>query len=136
MQYESTYIIRPKTSLLDRIANLDLPHLEEPVLWKATEGGRSVWMADDHIEAVKVVFIAALQHDLDDEALPGWVRELAATAATFDQWWTIERFMSHDAILEEEVDILVSGGEARKLAMSGSKLVEAMLQLRERQGKK
>jgi hypothetical protein len=85
---------------------------------------------------VKVVFIAAMQSEWEEGTLPDWLQDLPATEDSFDQWWTIERFIGFEARFEDEVDRVLAQGGRGKLMSSGSKLLQSHVEWRERQVKK
>lgn len=104
MRYEAFYVIRPTSALLDRLIKDEIKIqdlLSMPRILAKQQGGRSVWHLADHLESIKVVFLANLVAEL---ANPAVVRELFGVlpipVGVFDRWWTIEVVVEFDRVEE------------------------------------
>jgi hypothetical protein len=113
MTYESYYFIRPSQALKDRLRQGDPDVAElmsEPHLWTKKEGGITVWTDEDYTAQVKLLFLLDLWseyviHVGEDESLKLFLEEIMGlppfSTATFDRWWTVERFEGIDECFEE-----------------------------------
>lgn len=98
MRYTAYYIIRSRPALVAKLAGTEYADLEAlvgPVLWTHEQGGRSTFTKQDHIVAVKRLYVEYIRN-----VIPGpraaIVGDLLAYEGPFDKWWTLEVFDGYD----------------------------------------
>jgi hypothetical protein len=103
MKHTAHYIIRANPELKDRLAGTDYADLETligPILWTHEQGGRSSFTRQDHIVAVKRLYVEYVR-----SIVPGAeavvVADLLSDDAPFDRWWSIEVFSGINNTVEE-----------------------------------
>jgi hypothetical protein len=94
MRYTAYYIIRSRPELVARLTGTqyaDLETLVGPLLWTNEQGGRTAFTKQDHILAVKRLYVEYIRN-----VVPGpeaaIVGDLLACEGPFDKWWTLEVF--------------------------------------------
>ena len=102
MRVEAHYVIRPNTQLLQKSAEWSQESgelLRRPVVWTKEEGGRTAWTPQEWTAQVKLLFLLWLKHNFADngttpvsETVHSLLGEPPFNLATFDKWWTVERF--------------------------------------------
>lgn len=103
MRYTAFYLIEARSELLERLATLKDPDLEDllldPEMLSNEEGGRSAWSDEDRTLTIKLLFLAQvreyepLSSDAIFERVFGSPR---LSAQLFDRWWTIRRLEQTD----------------------------------------
>jgi hypothetical protein len=94
MRYTAYYIIRSRPELVAKLADTqyaDLETLVGPLLWTHEQGGRSTFTKQDHIIAVKRLYVEYIRNVVPGPEAVG-VGELLACEEPFDKWWTLEVF--------------------------------------------
>ena len=102
MHVTAFYVIRPSSELEALARNEFCAILPGPILWTKSIGGRTVWVREDDLLAVKLAFIAwlcgpaSVGQSLKDRILgpPPY------SAKSFDAWWSIECFHGADEVFE------------------------------------
>jgi len=97
MRYTAYYIIRSKPELTAKLVGTqyaDLEALVGPLLWTHEQGGRTTFTKQDHIVAVKRLYVEYVRN-----VVPGpeavILGNLLAGEEPFDEWWTLEVFDGH-----------------------------------------
>lgn len=101
MKRTTYYLIRPKQTLLTVLSNYsdDIRLLmSQSEMWAKTETD-GLWLPQQHILQVKLIFLADLQQKYQQDAdmntlLKGICGSIAPSVDTFDHWWTLERYSS------------------------------------------
>jgi hypothetical protein len=103
--YDAMYLIEALPALADRLSQSDDPGLAdvllEPHLYRQREGGNSDWLFADREETAKLLFLAALREypPLDESAgFAAVFGEACVSAAVFDRWFRLRRFMVDDEL--------------------------------------
>jgi hypothetical protein len=90
MQFDAYYVVAGRPALRTHPA-LD-PELAallcEPRVIRNSEGGRTVWGGENYLTLMKLLHLATVRKEYGADRFE-W---LPLTAASFDAWWTIERY--------------------------------------------
>ncbi len=116
MRFEAYYVVRPRPTLLARVAGVrDAVLLIDPVLWSRGEGGRTASGPAEWTEDFKLTYLLGLQMDYLGQApeneqqreFQALLQDLLGPAPwgveVFDRWWTVERF---DGVNEDADEIV------------------------------
>jgi len=103
--YDALYLIEPMPVLADRLhqhCDAGLADvLLEPRLYRQREGGNSDWLFADREETAKLLFLASLR-EYDPLGSPAGFAavfgEACISAAVFDRWFRLRRFMVDDEL--------------------------------------
>lgn len=90
MQFDAYYLIagRPALRTHPDLAPDFAELLCEPRLIRNAEGGRTIWRDENQTTLMKLLHLATLRKEYGAERFE-W---LPLTVASFDAWWTIERY--------------------------------------------
>ena len=128
MKISTHYLIRPKPELLDRLhlvsSSDDRVVLAKPHLIEHSEGGRTAWGEDDHTVLVKLLWVANVRGSPcleSNEDAASVLKDPSISTATFDRWWTIERFVARNST-EDMAEAVPY--QKRNIAETGNPLVD------------
>src|SRR3954447_22434105 len=103
MRFYAQYLIEPRPELAAWLCGRVEPDLAdillEPAVLVNPEGGRSVWMPQDHALTVKLVYLASLRQYTPLETDAGFEAALGSTRISvglFDRWWTLRLLPGSD----------------------------------------
>jgi hypothetical protein len=108
--YDALYLVEPLPALADRLRQSDDAGLAdlllEPRLYRQREGGNSDWLFADREEVAKLLFLASLREYSPLDGPAGFAAvfgEACVSAAVFDRWFRLRRFMVEDDLATLEV---------------------------------
>jgi len=103
VRFYAQYLIEPRPELAAWLCGRVEPDLAdillEPAVLVNPEGGRSVWMPQDHALTVKLVYLASLRQYTPLETDAGFEAALGSTRISvglFDRWWTLRLLPGSD----------------------------------------
>jgi hypothetical protein len=124
MRLDAYYACKGKPALLSHEQmEPDLAEiLAERILFKHSEGGRTVWTVQDHAAVVKLLIVSHFKHLYDDNFL----KAAPVSLDFFDQWWTLERYHG----VENDLDAVAADLSPAVLSTftpTGNELVDAWI---------
>lgn len=130
MRYTAYYVIRNRESLRKRIPKVpDLSEfLSEPVLWTKEQGGRDSWTSEDHMKAVKYLFLAYMKNALSDKITERIFGNFSISTEFFDSWWDLELFDGFDETVEDVAEELRHSEALKDLAHVKNPLVRQLIE--------
>ena len=138
MRLYAQYLIAPRAELSAWLGGRVDPDLTdillEPDVLVNPEGGRSVWMPQDHALTVKLVYLASLRQYTPLESDAGFESALGSpriSVGLFDRWWTLRLLPGSDST---ESLLQFVAKHLDSVERTGNELVDSWLEWVRKQG--